>query len=237
MTGIAQFLAKNNLETLKEWSNVGYKHIKDYDKILSKSLKIPESIKITSIKPSGTVSLLAGATPGIHFPHSRFYIRRVRLAKDSKLIQVLKDLGYHLEEDVMQPNTNVIVSFPIDIGQNVKTLKDTNLWEQLLITTFMQNHWADNQVSCTISFKNSTEGHLLSTAINYFQYQLKSISFLPINDDAHPYPQMPYEEINEEMYDSMMKMIKISEIQGNYNKLTFQNQESKFCDTDSCSHI
>ena len=64
MTGIAQFLAKHDVDTLQTWSNTGYKYIKEYDKELSNSLRIPESIKITSIKPSGTVSLLAGATPG-----------------------------------------------------------------------------------------------------------------------------------------------------------------------------
>jgi hypothetical protein len=65
---------------LTKWCDNGYNYIKEYDKYLSnEELKVPESIKITSIKPSGTVSLLAGATPGIHYPHSRNYIRRVRV--------------------------------------------------------------------------------------------------------------------------------------------------------------
>lgn len=65
MTGIVQFLAKHDLNTLKIWSEKGYTYVKNYDKELSEKLKVPESIKITSIKPSGTVSLLAGATPGL----------------------------------------------------------------------------------------------------------------------------------------------------------------------------
>lgn len=64
MTGIVQFLAKHDLNTLKLWSEKGYLFVKDYDKELSQQLNVPESIKITSVKPSGTVSLLAGATPG-----------------------------------------------------------------------------------------------------------------------------------------------------------------------------
>ena len=71
MTGIAQFLAKFDLNTLKNWSEAGYDYIKEFDKELSKSLNVPESIKITSIKPSGTVSLLAGATPGRLSTYSR----------------------------------------------------------------------------------------------------------------------------------------------------------------------
>jgi len=65
---------------LTKWSDKGYNYIKEYDKFLSQvEMQVPESIKITSIKPSGTVSLLSGATPGIHFPLSQNYIRRVRV--------------------------------------------------------------------------------------------------------------------------------------------------------------
>ena len=76
--------------------------MRKFDEHLSLNvLKIPQSIKITSIKPSGTVSLLAGATPGVHFPHSRHYIRRVRLGKNSNLVEPMIKAGYHVEEDVM----------------------------------------------------------------------------------------------------------------------------------------
>ncbi len=54
---------------------------------------------MTSIKPSGTVSLLAGATPGVHFPHSKYYTRRVRLGKHSNLVKPMLEAGYHIEED------------------------------------------------------------------------------------------------------------------------------------------
>jgi ribonucleoside-triphosphate reductase len=71
MTGIVQFLAKHDLNTLKLWSEKGYNYVKNYDKELSHQLNVPESIKITSVKPSGTVSLLAGATPGLFILYSR----------------------------------------------------------------------------------------------------------------------------------------------------------------------
>jgi len=65
MTGIVQFIGKHGLDNFKVWCEDGYSFLKKYDKDISKVLKIAESIKITSIKPSGTVSLLGGATPGI----------------------------------------------------------------------------------------------------------------------------------------------------------------------------
>lgn len=100
MSGIAQFIGQRGIGSLIEWANQGYKHLKEYDQYLSNEiLRIPESIKLTSIKPSGTVSLLAGATPGIHFPHSQNYIRRVRLSKTSPLTDQLRLSGYHIEDD------------------------------------------------------------------------------------------------------------------------------------------
>ena len=174
---------------------------------------------------------------GVHFPHSRFYIRRVRIAKGSHLETALKAMGYHVEDDVMQ-NTSSVVSFPVDIGENVKTLKDSNLWEQLSLAAFMQRHWADNQVSCTVSFKNKSEGHLLSSALDFFQYQLKGISFLPLSEEEHPYPQMPYEEINEEEYNKLIKQLNSTSLRKEKGReLEFENQGSRFCDTDSCSNI
>ena len=69
------------MDELKEWCNEGYEAIQQVDQHLSKWMGIPRSIKTTSVKPSGTVSLLAGATPGMHWPISEYYLRRVRMAK------------------------------------------------------------------------------------------------------------------------------------------------------------
>ena len=76
---------------------------------------MPPSIKITSVKPSGTVSLLAGATPGVHFPISQYYIRRVRLAANSSLLKHLQEKGLPSEQDVYSSNT-FCVEIPIDLG-------------------------------------------------------------------------------------------------------------------------
>lgn len=82
------------LHELRNWCEDGYAEIQRCDLEYSDWFAIPRSIKTTSIKPSGTVSLLAGATPGLHFPESRYYIRRVRLPHDSELVPGLRDAGY-----------------------------------------------------------------------------------------------------------------------------------------------
>ena len=86
MSGIVQAIAKFGINEFKNWCEQGYKKLEAYDEVYSDWFAIPKSIKKTSVKPSGTVSLLVGATPGIHFPEAKYYIRRIRLAKDSEQI-------------------------------------------------------------------------------------------------------------------------------------------------------
>jgi ribonucleotide reductase alpha subunit len=163
-------------------------------------MAIPRSIKTTSIKPSGTVSLLAGATPGMHWPESQYHIRRVRLAKNSPLVPKLKAGGYTIEPCFGSEETTVVVEIPVDIGTGVRAVHDVSMWEQLSMVAFMQKYWADNQVSATIKFNPETEGTQLEHALDYFQYQLKGISFLP-NVPTGTYRQMPYEAITKDVYE------------------------------------
>ena len=119
MSGIAQFISSRGLEELKNWCNKGYTAVQKHDEYISERFAIPRSIKTTCVKPSGTVSLLVGATPGIHFPESRFYIRRVRLDISSPLVPALRTAGYHIEPAQSDPDNTVVVSFPIDSGEGI----------------------------------------------------------------------------------------------------------------------
>jgi ribonucleoside-triphosphate reductase (thioredoxin) len=234
MSGIAQFIERRGLNELKIWCEEGYKKLKELDKEYSESFGVKESIKITSIKPSGTVSLLNGSTPGMHYPESRFYIRRMRMSKKSVLLDELEKRGYKIEDANEDPLNSVVVEFPIDIGEGIRTSKEVSFWEQLSLASFLQKYWSDNQVSCTVTF-DPKEGKDIKNALNFFQYQLKGVSFLP-RMERGAYPQMPYEEISKEKFHEEMK---------NISKLNFRNLESKkedveqlgsdkYCDSDRC---
>lgn len=228
-SGIAQFITYQGIEELRQWLENGYDTIQYWDKEYSDWLAIPRSIKTTSVKPSGTVSLLAGATPGVHYPESRFYIRRVRLAKNSPLKKPLQKAGFHIE-DAFGDSSSVVVEFPVDVGSGIRTTNDVSMWEQLSLAAFMQRHWADNQVSATITFHPDKEGKDITNSLNYFQYLLKGISFLP-KIDSGAFPQMPYEEITEQKYNGMVKKIKeidFSDVTGNKAIV------DKFCNNDVC---
>lgn len=228
MSGIAQFVAKRGLNTLKEWCTEGYSTLDYYDEIYSDWLAIPKSIKKTSIKPSGTVSLLAGATPGMHFPESRFYIRRVRLSIHSELPAILKEAGYNLEP-CFGDDSSLVVEIPVDVGAGVRTVGEVSMWEQLSLAAFLQRYWSDNQVSCTVTFQPH-EGNQIKEALNYFQYQLKGVSFLPQLEKG-AYKQMPYEKIDEARYNEMFSNIKTL----NFRKVRNEEAEvERFCNNDTC---
>jgi hypothetical protein len=227
ISGVAQFIDTKGIAELIDWMNIGYDTIEHYDRIYSDWLCIPKSIKTTSIKPSGTISLLAGVTPGMHYPESNYYIRRLRIANNSPLLSQITAAGYYTEVDKMDSMNTIVVEFPIAIN-GVRTVEQVSMWEQLSLAALLQKHWADNQVSCTITFKPD-EAKDIKYALNYFQYQLKGVSFLPKTEKG-VYEQMPYEEITKERYDELIKNIK---------SLTLQNLQSdsipeKYCDNEAC---
>ncbi len=230
VSGVAQFITNRGLNELQNWLEAGYDTIQDWDKVYSDWFAIPKSIKTTSVKPSGTVSLLAGATPGLHYPESRFYIRRIRLSINSDLVEPLKKAGYKLEPAFGSEDSTLVVEIPVDVGEGIRTASELSIWEQFSIASFLQRHWADNQVSCTVTFDPEKEGHEIPNVLNYYQYHLKGISLLPRHDWG-AYPQMPYESIDEKEYKKQVKKL---------NKLSFgviKNEEAeidKFCNNDSC---
>ena len=227
VSGIAQFVDKNGLDKLKTWLRNGYDTIQYYDNIYSDWFAVPKSVKTTSVKPSGSVSLLAGVTPGLHYPESNYYIRRIRISKDSNLIPYIKKAGYEIEPDVNAKESTLIVEIPVSVN-DVRTIYETSMWEQLLLAEFMQKHWADNQVSCTVTF-NESEKDNIAHALNYFQYKLKGISFLPKSDETY-YPQIPYEKITEKEYKKQIK--KITKL--DFNTISEDATPELYCDGDSC---
>jgi adenosylcobalamin-dependent ribonucleoside-triphosphate reductase len=230
VSGIAQFITHRGQGELKHWLEEGYCALQKYDKGYSDWFAVPRSIKTTSVKPSGTVSLLAGATPGLHYPESRFYIRRIRLSSLSPLIKPLEKAGYNIEPAFGSENSTVVIEVPVDVGEGIRTVNDVPMWEQMALAAFMQRYWADNQVSCTVTFDPQKEGSHLANALDYFQYQLKGISLLP-KTEIGAYKQMPYEEITEKKYNKMvdeLSYLSFRQVKG------AEAEIERFCNNDTC---
>lgn len=227
-SGIQQAVSKLGIENYRVWCEEGYQTVQHYDKTYSDWLAIPRSIKTTSIKPSGSVSLLAGATPGMHWPENTTYIRRMRLSNTSSLIGPLLEAGYPVEPTYGDPSS-VVVEIPVKIEGDIRTVKDVSIWEQFAMAAFLQKYWADNQVSSTVTFDPDTETNQIAPALDYYQYQLKGISLLP-KLEAGAFHQMPYESCTEEEYERRLSSIKTLSFITTQEKA----ETERFCDGDSC---
>ena len=185
-----------------EWLDKCYVNLRKFDKVWSKTRGWPESIKLTTVKPSGTLSLLGGATPGIHPAYSRYYLRTVRMSSSDQLVQVCKDLGYHTEFllnfDGSQNHDTVVVYFPCETPEGALLTKDTPLIEQLNLVKRVQEIWSDNAVSITAYYKPEELNELKEWLKKNYKNSVKSVSFLLHKE--HGFKQAPYQEIDEETY-------------------------------------
>lgn len=224
-TGIAQFLETHSLEQYRVWCDEGYKTVQYYDEVYSNWLCIPKSIKTTSIKPSGTISLLAGATPGMHFPENKFYIRRIRIGVNSPLLVACNNAGYPMEVDSYDPSS-MVVEIPVSI--KARTVDEVSIWEQVALAAFIQKWWADNQVSCTVTFRPE-EAKEIPRILEFFKYDLKAISFLP-KTEIGAYKQMPYEAITEEEYLKRLANTQPFSV----GAVSQDSKPELYCDSDKC---
>ncbi len=225
-TGIIEAFVKYGRRSILEWCDKGYKYLQELDEQYSGWLCIPKSIKLTTVKPSGTVSLLPGVPPGIHYPHSEYYIRRIRISKNSDLIKPLKNAGYYIEEDSYSPNT-VVVEFPVHEKYFDRSKNDVSIWEQAENAAAYQKYWSDNQVSITITFTKE-EVDQIKYVLECYEDKLKSVSFLPIKE--HGYKQAPYEEITKEKYEDIISKIKPLDLDTTKDRAIGE----RFCDTEAC---
>lgn len=224
-SGIVENINKIGLREHLRWCDRGYQELKTWDRVYSDWLCVRKSIKLTTVKPSGTVSLLPGKTPGIHYPHSEYYIRRIRISKNSDLASAVRDAGYKVVPDVYERANTLVVEFPVHEPNFKRRKEDVSMWEQAELAALMQYYWADNSVSITVTVKPE-ESKDLARLLEMFETRLKSVSFLPLRDNV--YEQAPYEQITKEQFEEISKGLKRPKFK------TFEAKEAQFCDADQC---
>jgi adenosylcobalamin-dependent ribonucleoside-triphosphate reductase len=227
MTGVVQAVHKFGYRRFLRWCDEAFGYVQQLDQEYSTWLCVPRSIKTTSVKPSGTVSLLAGATPGVHWDHAPYYIRRVRVAEDHPLAEICRDAGYQIEPDVRVGKT-VVVSFPVHVARLTRRRTDVSLREKVDLAAQMQRYWSDNQVSCTADFDPDSEAGQIPGVLAAYEDRLKAIAFLPAA--RHGYEQPPYEEITRRQYEHMTGSLK--PLRG---AVPHEHElEAQFCDGGAC---
>jgi hypothetical protein len=232
LTGIASFADNTGLPALREWMDEGYQKIRHYDHKYSEWLCVRESVRVTTVKPSGSVSLLSGATPGVHWgPGGEFYLRAIRFGNTDPMLHLFKAAGYKIEADLVSANTSVVY-FPVASGHK-RAEKQVSLFEKIGLAATAQKYWSDNGVSVTLSFDKETEKQFVAPALNMYEGQLKAVSFLPMGNKT--YPQQPYTEITREEYNAYVGTIGKIDWSAIYDGVENLEAEGEaYCSTDAC---
>jgi len=204
VTGICQSLGK------LDWLDDCYVALRKFDKQWSKQKGWPRSIKLTTIKPSGTLSLLGGATPGVHPAYSKYYMRTVRMSSDDKLVQICRDLGYHTEFllnfDGTENRDTMVVYFPCETPDGAILADDMGVIKQLEMVKTLQEEWSDNAVSVTAYYSPDELESLKGWLRENYKNSIKSVSFLL--RQKHGFKQAPYQEISKEAYETARSKVK-----------------------------
>ncbi len=227
MSGVQEAIARFGTDKFyRKWCRGAYKHIRNLDDRYSEWLDVERSIKVTSIKPSGTVSLLPGVSPGVHFPISEYYYRCIRVASDSDYVSRYTAAGYKVVDLApAEPGTTVIY-FPVKQSNFTRDERDVSLWEQYEHVRMLQHYYADNQVSATLKF-HSYEADQIEALLNIAQFGCKSLSMLPHSD--HGYEHAPYQPISEKEYNSAIANLKPVDYSGSTHEVT-----DAYCDGEKC---
>jgi ribonucleotide reductase alpha subunit len=228
VTGVCQSIDKI------EWLDACYKELRKFDKEWSKQRGWSRSIKLTTIKPSGTLSLLAGATPGVHPAYSKYYIRRVRMASNDQLVKYCRELGYHVEYTVnfdgSENHDTVVVEFPCETPEGSLYAADMGVIKQLEMVKRLQEVWSDNAVSVTAYYTEAELPELKNWLKDNYKNSIKSVSFLLRQN--HGFKQAPYEEINQDLYEKLKARVKsLKNIESNIGNEALEGLE---CEGGAC---
>lgn len=229
MTGVLQAT-----EEQRSWLKPCYEFLRGFDTIYSDLKGIPRSVKLTTCKPSGTLSILGHCTSGIHPGFSQYYIRRIRVSSESKLINIAKEHGYNLEYvqnfDGTSDYSTQVISFPYSLPENTILAENCSAIQQMELVKWFQTVWSDNSVSVTVYYRKEELSEIKEWLKNNYNDNVKTISFLLHSE--HGFKQAPLEKITKEQYEEMIKNTKpIEDISG----ICYTVDDEKFSNENECA--
>ena len=230
VSGIADWIDGTSIPHVFDSLNRGYDTVRAANRALAREAGVAESIRVTTVKPSGTVSLLAGVSSGMHYPLGGYVLRRVRVAQASPVADILIEAGVPHEPDVVSEATEVF-SFPLAYGNgNTRGVKQVSVFEQAAVVAMLQRCWADNAVSNTLTVQPDEVKHI-DRVMALYAPQVKSLSMLV--DDGASHQQMPLERSTKEQFEG--RQAKLAPI--DWSVLAGSDGDagdSAYCANDSC---
>jgi ribonucleoside-diphosphate reductase alpha chain len=202
LTGIMdhEVLSITGLEAAS-WLQSLKRHAIEVNKVWADKLGINQSVAVTTVKPSGTVSQLVDSASGIHPRYSEFYIRTVRADKKDPLAQLMRSQGFPVEDCVTKPDTTDIFSFPVQGPAHAVFRNDRTAIEQLEHYLMVLDNFVEHNVSITVYVKDEEWLEVGAWVYKHFD-KLAGVSFLPHSD--HSYRQAPYTECDKATYEALL---------------------------------
>ena len=191
---------KNIAALLKDLRDVAVQTNKSF----AIKLGINQSVAVTCVKPSGTVSQLTDSASGIHARHNPYYIRTVRGDKKDPLTKMMTDVGFPVEDDAMNPSHTSVFSFPMKVDNGAVFRTDMSAIEQLELWKTYQENWCEHKPSVTISVKENEWLEVGAWVYENFNY-MSGVSFLPFSE--HTYKQAPYQDCTKEEYEVLLNQM------------------------------
>lgn len=170
----------------------------------AKALNVSTPKLMTTVKPEGSISTLPGVSSGVHFSHSPYYIRRVRINETDPLYKTIKkDNCYPIYDEPTNPHVKV-VEFPIQAPEG-KTKYDVGAIEQLELYKLTMNNWTDHNTSITVHVRENEWDDVANWVHENFD-DIVGVTFLPLYEET--YPLLPFEKTTKEDYEKRLKQIK-----------------------------
>lgn len=199
VTGVTQAMDKI------DWLDEAYVALRAFDAEWSAERGWPESVRLTTIKPSGTLSLLPGVTPGVHPGFSQYFVKRMRMASSDVLVDYCKNKGFHVEPlrnfDGSEDSRTVVVEFPCAFPQGTILAEDMTAIEQMNLVRKLQKVWADNSISVTVYYRKEELDDIRAYLAEHWG-EMKSVSFLLHSE--HGFDQAPMGELTLQEYEAMI---------------------------------
>jgi ribonucleotide reductase alpha subunit len=225
MFGIWHAYEKLGMQELIRWCQSGYDTIRRWDKTYSHWLGVNESIRVTTVKPGGSVPLLTHEEGGMRVPNFEYGFRTVRMEESSPIVEACRRANYRVEKDLTTPYT-AVVYFPMS-NPGLRTVEQVSLWEQASLLVMLQRYWSDNGVSCTLLFKPD-EARDIPRVLQAYADQIKAASFLPASN--HGYAQAPYIPLTKEEHDVYAAQLLPLDLSGSAHEA----DPDKFCSGGTC---
>lgn len=231
VAGVAEWHERVGMRAMCEAMDHGYRELRRIDALYSGWLAMPESVRLTTVKPGGSIPLVVGVEGGMRFPEAPYYVRTVRLHDTSPLIDRLAAAGHRIEPDRYAPNT-VVAYFPMRDTRVGRYSRDVSLWEQAGLQAALQRWWSDNMVSATWMFQPH-EARDIPAVLGAFDHALKGFSALPYS--GHAYAQAPYIPCTEAEYHALACKLRPVDFSGlGFSRVDHESAAEKFCTGAAC---